>query len=273
MKTKAFLFVVFGVFLVCTSAMAGNFWVGKIPEVKTASGFADFSETQLAQSSESINNERNGDPCQLLDKWGLILDKLKNGNGEHGLTPAEAIVLATEENDGNVVTMLAKAEVSQRLISVGQKWNNDFEYRLLESMSYGANQSDRCRWYGYVPNMVGESYQNALEESRGLTFEEAFAKSTDGQGNWQEFQNIYANLARFMDKHLGLNRVYSPRPSSSGYYHDFSVTSENLDKYIAVVQLLFEIAGSPLADKDLFKKTGTPSIINYDAPEKFCQCQ
>lgn len=272
MKTKAFLATVICVLLVCTSAMAGNFQIGKIPESGSDSDLRAFSKTQSLQASEMVSNQRNGDPCGLLDRWGLVLEELKNGNGEHGLTPAEAIVLATEENDGNVVTLLAKTEISQRLISVGQKWNNDFEYRLLESMSYGANQDDRCRWYGYVPNMVGEAYQNALDESRGLTFEETFAKSTDNQGDWHEFRQIYAICARFMNQQLGLQTSYRPKPDSSGYYHDFAVTPLNREKYIAAVQLLLEITNSPLADKDLFKKAGTPSIINYDAPT-FCQCQ
>lgn len=244
MKTKAFLVV-----LILVSAL-----LGCLPAI-------------------AGSNERNGDLCGLLAKWGLVLDEWKDGNAEHNLAPAEIIVLATQENDGNVVTMLAKMEISQRLITVGQKWNNDFEYRLLEPMNYGSNQSDRCRWYGYVPNMVGESYQNSLEESRGLTFKEAFLKSTDNQGNWQEFQDTYAAYVQIMNHYLGLHKPYSPRPGSHGYYHDFPVTSENRDQLVEAVQRFLEEMSSPLADKELFSKSGTPSIINYDAPESFCQCQ
>lgn len=270
MKTKAFLATVICVLLVCTSAMAGNFRIGKIPESGSDSESRSFSK---AQDSGTINNQRNGDPCGLLPKWGLILDEWKDGNAEHGLTPAEILVLAAEENDGNVVTLLAKVQISQLLITIGQKWNRDFEYSILESMGYGANQFDRYRWYGFAPNAIGESYQNALEESRSLTFEQAFAKSTDNQGNWLEFQEAYDVCAQFMNNNLGLNTSYEARPTSSGYYHDFAVTPLNREKYIAAVQLLLEIANSPLADRELFKKAGTPSIINYDAPEKFCSCQ
>ncbi len=267
MIKKAFLLVLIGGLLMSTSAMAGNFYDGKIPGFEK---FNNFSNSRFSQS-ETLANERSGDPCGLLAKWGLVLNEWKNGNAKHSLTPAEIIVLATEENDGNVVAMLAKMQVAKKLITDGQKWNEDFEYRLLESMGYGGNQADRYRWYGYAPNMVGESYQNALEESRGLTFKQAFLKSTDNQGDWNVFRQIYAICAQFVNKNLGLNTSYSPTPSSSGYYHDFSVTPENRDKYIATVQFLFETVESPLADKELFKKSGTSSIINYDTPEKFCQ--
>ncbi len=269
MIKKIFLFVV-AILSACNFAMAGNFYNGKISDSAGFEKLSNLSGSQFLQS-ETVTNERSGDPCGLLAKWGLVLDAWKNDSAKHSLTPAEIIVLATEENDGNVVAMLTKAQIAQRLITDGQKWNGDFEYRLLEPMSYGANQSDRYRWYGYGPNMVGESYQNALEESRGLTFKQAFLKSTDNQGDWHAFRQIYAICAWFISQHLGLQTTYSPRPSSSGYYHDFSVTSENRDNYVAVVQLLFEATASPLADKELFKKSGTSSIINYDAPEKFCQ--
>jgi hypothetical protein len=281
MKTKAFLVAMVGILLAYAPVMAGNFYVGKIPAPGSGDRFLLQSNKVWignipgpgGREGETLINERNSDSCKLLNKWGLVLDEWKNGNAEHNMTPAEILVFATQENDGNVAAMLVKMEMSQRLITVGQKWNNDFEYRLLEPMSYGANQADRCRWYGYAPNMVGESYQNSLDESRGLTFKETFMKSTDNQGNWTEFQELYVACAQFMNDNLGLNTSYETKPSSSGYYHDFSVTPENRDKYVAAVQLLFEVVGSPLADKDLFKKSGTPSIINYDAPEKFCQCQ
>ncbi|MCX6761664.1 MAG: hypothetical protein NTY33_02365 [Candidatus Moranbacteria bacterium] len=281
MKTKVFFVVLISILSMCASAVAGNFWIGKIPE--PGSSEALFSQSAEAgkiwigdipgsgsKEGEMLANERNSDPCGFLAKWGLVLTVWQGGNAEHGMTSAEIIVFATEENDGNVVAMLTGA---QKLIIARQGWSSDFEYRLLESMGYGSGQSNRCKWYGNSPNYIGTSYQYALEKSRGLTFEEAFLKFTYGQGNWKEFQDIYAAYARFINEHLGLNTSYSPRPGSSGYYHDFSVTPENRDKYIAAVQLLLEKANSPLADKELFTKSGTPSIINYDAPEKFCQCQ
>ncbi|MFZ2188647.1 MAG: hypothetical protein WAV73_03755 [Candidatus Moraniibacteriota bacterium] len=281
MRKMALLMVSIFVLAWASPAIAGNFWIGKIPE--PGSGEAFFLQSMEAgkiwignipasgsKEGAVVTNERNADPCGLLSKWGLVLDEWKDGG--HGLSPAKIFVLAAEENDGNLAVLLVKAEISQRLISIGQRWNKDFEYRLLKIMSYGANQSNQCKWYGCAPNAIGESYQNALEESRGLTFEEAFLKSTDNQGDWLEFQELYAACAQFMNKQLGLNTTYSSQPSSSGYYHDFAVTPLNRDKYIAAVQLLFELTGSPLADKDLFKKSGSPSIINYDAPT-FCQCQ
>lgn len=285
--TKALLVVLVSVSVFLAHApvaWSGNFWPGKIPEpgssealilrsIETGKVWIGNVPATGRREGDVVINERNGDPCGLLPKWGLVLEVWQNGNAEHNMTSAQILVDSAWENDGNVVTLLAKTQISQGLITIGQRWNNDFEYRLLESMAYGANQSDRYRWYGFVPNMVGESYQNALEESRGLTFEEAFIKSTDGQGNWREFQRTYEICAQFMNDNLGLNTTYSPCPSSSGYYHDFAVTPLNRDKYVAAVQLLFEIVGSPLADKELFKKTGSPSIINYDAPERFCQCQ
>ncbi len=282
MIKKVFLVVLTGIFWYA-SAMAGNFYIGKISRSNNSevlfSQSIDVDNVRIgkvnskSKDSKEVVNERSGDPCGLLAKWGLVLDEWKNDNAKHEMSPAEILVLATEENDGNVVTMLAKMQIAQRLITDGQKWNGDFEYRLLESMSYGGNQADRYRWYGYAPNMVGESYQNALEESRGLTFKQTFLKSTDNQGDWHAFKQVYAICAWFINQHLGLQTTYRTIPSSSGFYHDFSVTSENRDKYVQAVQLFFEAVGSPLADKELFKKSGTSSIINYDASEKFCQCQ
>ncbi|MFZ2774462.1 MAG: hypothetical protein WA064_02790 [Candidatus Moraniibacteriota bacterium] len=209
----------------------------------------------------------------MLAKWGLTLDELRDGSAEHDRTPAEISVLAARENNRNVVSGLVEMEIAQKLITVGQRWNGDLEFRLLQPMSYGANQQDQCRWYGYAANSVGKSYQDVLDESRGLTFEQTFLKSTDNQGNWREFQRIYEKYAKIMNFYLRPQIWYSPRPDSFGYYHDFEVTPDNQGVFVEAVQKFFELMGSPLADKELFSKSGTPSIINYDAPEKFCQCQ
>lgn len=246
-------------------------WIDPDGFISEKSKENNFSDNRDSIAVVLIGNYRSGDPCGKLVLWQgeIVSPELWNGQAEHDFSPAQYLAFSAKENQFNLVSLLVILEYSQKLVSVGQSWDSDFEYRLLETMNYGSQMETRYRWYGFVPQCVGTSYQFMLEKKRGRTFQKAFLLHTGKQGNWQEFRNRYVIYGWFMNYYLGTS--YKLKPNSDGYYLDFSVTAENQEKVSIAMQKVLEVFSSPLQNEGLFQEKATPSLIRYNETERFCQ--
>lgn len=215
---------------------------------------------------------RSADPCKKLVQWQdeIVSPEFWNGLAEHHYSPAAYLAFSAKENGFNLVSLLVWLELSQGLISTGKTWNGDFEYRLLEAANYGSQQADRHRWYGFVPQCVGMTYQFFLFRTRdNLTFRQASLKYANNEVSWSRFRTLYFRYALLLNFYLGTR--YDPMPNSNGHYLDFQVTSQNQARVITGLKKFLKVMGSPLANNRLFQEPAGPSVIDYGATEKFCQ--